>query len=76
MVSLITAYLLIPEMKGRSLEEIDQLFAAKVPAWRSSKFQTTRSTVEDLHLEKPVEDEVGDKDATTVSATNMGEHKH
>ena len=26
--------------QGRSLEEIDQLFEAKLPAWKFSKFQT------------------------------------
>lgn len=31
----------MPELKGRNLEEIDQLFDAKVPAWRFSRFETT-----------------------------------
>lgn len=34
-------WLFIPELKGRTLEEIDELFAKKVPAWRFKKFRTT-----------------------------------
>jgi hypothetical protein len=33
--------LCMPELKGRNLEEIDQLFDAKVSAWKFSKFETT-----------------------------------
>lgn len=33
--------LCMPELKGRNLEEIDQLFDAKVSAWKMSKFETT-----------------------------------
>ncbi|OQU99843.1 hypothetical protein CLAIMM_05421 [Cladophialophora immunda] len=31
-------YLVVPEMRGRSLEELDELFHAKVPAWRSRSY--------------------------------------
>lgn len=29
----------MPELKGRNLEEIDQLFRAKLPAWRFKGYQ-------------------------------------
>ncbi|KKY28694.1 putative high-affinity glucose [Diplodia seriata] len=32
-------YLVVPEMRGRSLEELDDLFHARVPAWRSRAFR-------------------------------------
>ena len=31
-------FLVVPEMKNRSLEEVDELFHAGVPPWRSTKF--------------------------------------
>ncbi|KAL4808236.1 general substrate transporter [Aspergillus unguis] len=34
-------FLVVPEMKGRSLEEIDELFHAGTPAWRSTRFVAT-----------------------------------
>lgn len=34
-------FLVVPEMKGRSLEELDGLFHAEIPAWRSSSFVAT-----------------------------------
>ncbi|KAH8691468.1 major facilitator superfamily domain-containing protein [Talaromyces proteolyticus] len=40
-VGTIWVILCLPELKGRNLEEIDQMFDAKVPAWRFSKFETT-----------------------------------
>lgn len=30
----------MPELKGRNLEEIDQLFDAKIPAWKFGSFET------------------------------------
>ncbi len=30
----------MPEMKGRSLEELDEIFAARTPAWKFKEFQT------------------------------------
>ncbi|KIW33511.1 hypothetical protein, variant [Cladophialophora immunda] len=32
--------LFFPELKGRSLEEVDELFAAKLKAWQFSKYQS------------------------------------
>lgn len=37
-VGAIWVWFFMPELKGRSLEEIDEFFAAKLPAWRSHKF--------------------------------------
>lgn len=34
-------YFVVPEMKGRSLEELDEMFHSGVPAWRSKGFVAT-----------------------------------
>lgn len=31
----------MPEMKGRSLEELDEIFNARTPAWKFKDFQCT-----------------------------------
>ncbi|KAK2603406.1 hypothetical protein N8I77_009868 [Diaporthe amygdali] len=36
----IWAWFFMPELKGRNLEEIDQLFEARISAWQFHKFQT------------------------------------
>ena len=41
-VSVIVAYFLMPEMKGRSLEEIDQLFASGISLRKFKGVETTR----------------------------------
>ncbi|KAL1866974.1 hypothetical protein VTK73DRAFT_4443 [Phialemonium thermophilum] len=38
--SLFWGIFFFPELKGRSLEEVDELFAAKLWAWQFSKYQT------------------------------------
>lgn len=40
-IAFIFVFLVVPEMKGRSLEELDELFHAKVKPWRSTKFVAT-----------------------------------
>lgn len=35
----ICVWFIMPELKGRNLEEIDQLFRAKLPAWRFKGYQ-------------------------------------
>ncbi|KAI9105645.1 general substrate transporter [Phlyctochytrium arcticum] len=35
LLAAVFVYALVPETKGRSLEEVDELYAAGVPAWRS-----------------------------------------
>ncbi|GME57872.1 putative high-affinity glucose transporter protein [Neofusicoccum parvum] len=39
--AIVFVYLVVPEMRGRSLEELDEMFQAGVPAWRSRKFKGT-----------------------------------
>ncbi|KIM95344.1 hypothetical protein OIDMADRAFT_45246 [Oidiodendron maius Zn] len=51
-VSVIVSYFMIPEMKGRSLEEVDQLFASGVSLRRFGSFETTRA--EDIGREDKV----------------------
>lgn len=34
-------FFFMPELKGRTLEEIDELFAEKVPAWKFKSYNTT-----------------------------------
>lgn len=34
-------FFFMPELKGRTLEEIDELFAEKVPAWKFKSYKTT-----------------------------------
>lgn len=40
-LSSVYAFFCMPELKGRNLEEIDQLFEANIPAWKFHKFETT-----------------------------------
>jgi SP family sugar:H+ symporter-like MFS transporter len=63
-VSVIVAYLMIPEMKGRSLEEIDRLFASGVSMRKFKDVETVR--VEDAEKEQgggkvSIHEEIGDK---------------
>jgi hypothetical protein len=37
-------FFFLPELKGRTLEEIDELFERRVPAW---KFKTTKANIMD-----------------------------
>lgn len=38
-VCLVLIFFFVPEMTGRSLEEIDEMFESRIPAWKSrSKF--------------------------------------
>ncbi|SNX82070.1 related to monosaccharide transporter [Melanopsichium pennsylvanicum] len=46
----ILAFFLLPETKGRTFFEIDQLYANRIPAWRWSKYEFCRATaVEEIH---------------------------
>lgn len=54
--SVVWASFFFPELKGRTLEEIDDLFAAKLPAWRFKGYEThgTARYLADLENEKEV----------------------
>ncbi|KAM0750552.1 general substrate transporter [Meredithblackwellia eburnea MCA 4105] len=45
-VGAVWVWFCMPELKGRTLEEIDQIFDAKIPAWRFSSFETTGTQAE------------------------------
>ncbi len=53
-------FLCLPELKGRSLEEIDELFERRIGAW---KFKTTKTTIMDEVLK-----EVRNRDAGFVDS--------
>lgn len=61
-IILIIVVLLFPETRGRSLEEISEIFESGVPAWRTSKMVFGSSTRR--------EDE---KDAVVVTEENVKE---
>ncbi|KAH7026648.1 low-affinity glucose transporter HXT1 [Microdochium trichocladiopsis] len=39
--TVVLIFLFVPEMKNRSLEEVNEMFEAKVPAWRAKDFVAT-----------------------------------
>lgn len=41
LLAIIFVFFFVPEMKGRSLEELDELFHAKVPAWKAKNYVCT-----------------------------------
>jgi len=38
-MSFLFFFFFMPEMKGRSLEELDEIFAARVPTWKFKEYQ-------------------------------------
>jgi SP family sugar:H+ symporter-like MFS transporter len=40
-VAFVFVYLVVPEMKGRSLEELDEMFHSGISPWKSSGFVAT-----------------------------------
>lgn len=62
----------MPELKGRTLEEIDELFINRVPAWKFKTYQTTiqEEAMAEIRRQEGVEDE---KDLpTTKTVENSG----
>ena len=47
-IMVLLAFLFIPELKGRSLEEVDQLFASGAPLRKFAKIQT--ESLEDMEV--------------------------
>lgn len=50
-LALIFVFLVVPEMSGRSLEELDELFRAKVPAWKSKDYVCTGIGTQITHVQ-------------------------
>lgn len=40
-LAIVFVFFVVPEMKGRSLEELDEMFYAKVPAWKAKGYVCT-----------------------------------
>ena len=49
-------FVFLPELKGRTLEEIDELFERKISAW---KFKTTKTNIMDEALKEVRNREAG-----------------
>ncbi|KAF3761581.1 hypothetical protein M406DRAFT_50654 [Cryphonectria parasitica EP155] len=64
------AFLLYPETSGKSLEEIDYVFEAKVPAWKSAEmggtFEDRVRGVESKREQQPGQGEVAHEEAVPV----------
>jgi SP family sugar:H+ symporter-like MFS transporter len=67
-ISMVFVGYFVPEMKGRSLEELDELFQSKIPAWRAKSYVCTgigaRITAVQNHSSKA--DHLSSTDTTTV----------
>uniref|UniRef100_A0A060TB35 ARAD1B12496p n=1 Tax=Blastobotrys adeninivorans TaxID=409370 RepID=A0A060TB35_BLAAD len=62
----IHVFFLFPETKGKTLEEIEQMWEANVPAWRSSSWEPRRPSLTDIKA-------VGEAGPTTFDK-RVGEH--
>jgi len=60
----------VPETKGRTLEEIDELFNNRVPV---RKFETYRTTIVDTAL-KHIKERAGGLEKSTASLAEHGHH--
>lgn len=59
----VAAYLFIPELKNRSLEEVDQLFASKTPMRKFGKVKTQTAEKTDAAEVQEVEYSTKDEEA-------------
>jgi hypothetical protein len=58
----------MPELKGRSLEEVDELFATKLPAWKFKSYKTHGRFEMEL---SPEEKELGKKEREEIEVTEV-----
>ena len=66
-------YLVVPEMKGRSLEELDELFHSQVPAWKSRRFVSTGLGAQITNIQNASSDRVAmSKDGVAFSDAEVG----
>ncbi|KAI5477374.1 hypothetical protein MNV49_006440 [Pseudohyphozyma bogoriensis] len=64
------AFFLMPELKGRTLEEIDEIFEAKVPAWRFKSYETHGVQAEMAKIEAEGPKTTGEVDHREGSSIN------
>lgn len=72
---LIWAVFFLPELKNRSLEEVDELFNAKLWAWQFSSYKTKSLAGRVAGREKGMseKEEIQDEVATTTALETKGE---
>ena len=64
-ITVIWIYFFLPEIKNRTLEEIDEMFEARLPARKFRKYVCTGRHIPDDKLD-------GDKDMENVHVENVG----
>lgn len=57
----------MPELKGRSLEEVVQLFVTKLPAWKFKSYETHGR----FEVEKSPENKEGKKEREVIEVTEV-----
>ncbi|KAF6755181.1 general substrate transporter [Ephemerocybe angulata] len=66
-------FFFIPETKGLSLEEVDELYTAKVVPWKSSTWQPcSRSNESNENVDVHLEDRKGDESSSSSSDHSLG----
>nr|SIP56076.1 putative sugar porter [Yarrowia phangngaensis] len=72
-VMTIHVFLLFPETKGKTLEEIDTMWAAKIPAWKTANWYPDHlpaRTSDKASIEKSMSNQMGSHVENSVSASN------
>lgn len=70
-VGAVWIWLCMPELKGRNLEEIDELFEARIPAWRFKKYETSGISHDVAALQQNPDAAITSK-AAAVELTDLG----
>ncbi|KAH8898375.1 general substrate transporter [Thozetella sp. PMI_491] len=72
LVALVFYYFFIPELKGRTLEEIDELFENRVPTWKFKTHETTilRRALDDVQRDHRF---VPEKDDSAIAVADVKE---